>query len=165
MTKVLLTGMSGVGKSTILGQLNLEGHKTVDLDYDDWIKFDNQADDYLMNSKKIIDLIEQNDYENLFIGGTTINQKEIYPYLDYIIALTAPIEVMKKRIQIRNNNPFGKNETDWNKILKDKEMFEPLIIKNSDFVIDTNKNSGEIVNDIYKLIGLTNARKNGKDCV
>lgn len=153
MTKVLLTGMSGVGKTTILDHLSLDGHQTIDLDYDGWIGFDDTMNDYVMDSKKIISYIERNNDKNLFFAGTTINQKEIYSHLDFVIVLTAPIKVMKERLQARNNNPFGKSKEDWDKIVKDKELFEPLIIQNSDFTISTDKAISDVVSEIYSLIG------------
>lgn len=36
VARVLITGMSGAGKSTVLGRLAERGHLTVDTDYDDW---------------------------------------------------------------------------------------------------------------------------------
>lgn len=153
MVKVLLTGMSGVGKSTILDYLNREGHLTIDLDYDGWIFFDDTIDDYVMDSSRILDFIKLNDDKNIFIAGTTINQKEIYPYLEFVIALTAPLEVMKERLQNRENNPFGKSEGDWSKVVDDKMHFEPRIIQSSDLTISTDKPVHDVIKEIYSLIG------------
>ena len=36
MTVVLVTGMSGAGKSTTLAELARRGHRVVDTDYGDW---------------------------------------------------------------------------------------------------------------------------------
>ena len=36
MARVLVTGMSGVGKTTLLDELRRRGHLTVDTDYDGW---------------------------------------------------------------------------------------------------------------------------------
>jgi predicted ATPase len=36
MTRVLLTGMSGAGKSTVLAELAGRGHQVVDTDYGGW---------------------------------------------------------------------------------------------------------------------------------
>ena len=36
MARVLVTGMSGVGKTTILDELRRRGHLTADADYDRW---------------------------------------------------------------------------------------------------------------------------------
>ena len=36
MAQVLVTGMSGAGKTTVLDELRGRGHMTVDTDYDGW---------------------------------------------------------------------------------------------------------------------------------
>jgi dephospho-CoA kinase len=36
MARVLVTGMSGTGKSTVLDELRRRGYHTVDTDYGDW---------------------------------------------------------------------------------------------------------------------------------
>jgi len=36
MARVLLTGMSGTGKTTVLAELQRRGHMTVDTDYNGW---------------------------------------------------------------------------------------------------------------------------------
>ena len=36
MARVLVTGMSGAGKTTVLDELRRRGHMTVDTDYDGW---------------------------------------------------------------------------------------------------------------------------------
>ena len=38
MTAILVTGMSGTGKSTVLAELERRGHRVVDTDYGDWIE-------------------------------------------------------------------------------------------------------------------------------
>lgn len=64
--------MSGVGKSTILNQLKVEGFLTVDLDNSGWINYDVKEEDYLMDKTKIIDFITLHEKEVVFLGGTTI---------------------------------------------------------------------------------------------
>ncbi len=150
MQKVLLTGMSGVGKSTILNQLKVEGFLTVDLDNSGWINYDVKEEDYLMDTTKIIDFITLHEKEVVFLAGTTINQIHIYPYLDFVISLTAPLEVMKERIQNRENNPFGKTEDEWSKIVSDKVTFEEQIFKSSDYVISTDKPLQDVLKEIYE---------------
>jgi predicted ATPase len=36
MTRVLVTGMAGTGKTTLLEELGRRGHRVVDTDYGDW---------------------------------------------------------------------------------------------------------------------------------
>ena len=156
MVKVLLTGMSGVGKSTILKQISKSYSHSIDFDYDGWIHMDDMSNDRKMDTNRIINYIQKYNDEDIFFSGTTINQKEIYPYLDFIITLTAPIEIMHERILSRENNSFGKSNHDWEKIKNDKREFEQLIMKSSDFVISTDKIANDIVDEIYNRVGLNN---------
>ena len=154
MVKVLLTGMSGVGKSTILKEISKLYHLSIDLDYDGWIYNDDKNNTLKMDTQRIIDYLGKNDKDTIFLAGTTENQKEIYPYLDFIITLTAPLEIMRKRILTRDNNSFGKDNDEWEKIKSDKINFEPLIIKGSHFAISTEGSIDKIIKDIYKLVNL-----------
>ncbi|MCM6855222.1 AAA family ATPase [Enterococcus durans] len=156
MVKVLLTGMSGVGKSTVLKQISKSYSHSIDLDYDGWIHMEDVSNERKMDTNKIINYIQKYNDEDIFFSGTTINQKDIYPYLDFIITLTAPIEIMRERILTRDNNSFGKSNHDWEKIKNNKIEFEQLIIKSSDFVISTEQTVNEIVYEIYNLVGLNN---------
>ncbi|WEG09765.1 hypothetical protein PU630_04130 [Microbacterium horticulturae] len=36
MARILITGMSGAGKSSLLEELGRRGHDTLDTDYDGW---------------------------------------------------------------------------------------------------------------------------------
>lgn len=134
--------------------MKAEGFLTVDLDSSGWINYDVKEEDYLMDTTKIIDFITLHERKIIFLAGTTINQIHIYPYLDFVISLTAPIEVMKERIQNRDNNPFGKREDEWSKIVSDKITFEEQIFKSSDYVISTDKPFQDVLKEIYDAVGL-----------
>ena len=66
MTKILFTGMSGVGKSTILEHLRSEDAICIDLDYDNWMMFDPACQDYLLDITRITQLIQTDAHKHLF---------------------------------------------------------------------------------------------------
>ncbi len=152
MTKILFTGMSGVGKSTILEHLRSEDAICIDLDYDNWMMFDPACQDYLLDITRITQLIQTDAHKHLFFAGTAVNQKEIYAQLDWVITLTAPLEVMRARLLARTTNPFGKKEEEWQKIIADKERFEPLIIQSSHLTIATDQPLEQTLQKIRRLI-------------
>lgn len=149
--RVLITGMSGVGKSTILKHLDAEAIK-IDLDNDGWMIWDEEYQERVIDVSKLIKLFEANPERNIFLSGTAINQEKIYSYLDGVITLTAPLDVMKTRIQSRTDNPFGKSEAEWEQIVTDKQEFEDRIISVSDLVINTDQPIVDTIREIHHFL-------------
>ena len=146
--RVLITGMSGVGKSTVLRHLDEEAIK-IELDEDDWMVWSEEYQEEVIDIERLIKLFESNPENNIFISGTAINQGKIYPNLDAVITLTAPLDVMKSRIISRTENPFGKSEAEWAKIVADKQEFEAQIIAGSDLVINTDQPIEVTIQEIH----------------
>ena len=70
MARVLITGMSGVGKTRLLDLLQARGHQTVDTDYDGWVLSDGRWDEARMRSllddhRDIVDACEAHHVEAL----------------------------------------------------------------------------------------------------
>lgn len=149
--KILFTGMSGGGKSTVLGMLDPTAIK-LDLDDDNWMIWDDDYHERIIDKQKILYFFEENASRDIYLSGTAMNQKVIYPYLDAVVTLTAPLNVMKVRIQNRDNNRYGKSEVEWDKIKSDKEYFESRIIASSDFVISTDKPINVVIQEINRFL-------------
>ena len=100
MKRVLLTGMSGVGKSTVITALAARGYKAVDADDDrlsEWVAVPRDQPTGLhpgqawsWRADRIHALLSTADAEVLFLGGCAPNQRTFYPQFDYIVLLTAP---------------------------------------------------------------------------
>jgi hypothetical protein len=111
MTNVLITGMSGTGKSTILEILGTRGHRTVDTDTDrwsHWVALPDGSWDWIWREQAIADLLAGHHASNLFVAGCKSNQARFYPQFDHIVLLSAPADVLLARIAARMNNPYGK---------------------------------------------------------
>jgi broad-specificity NMP kinase len=128
MTRVLITGMSGVGKSTLLDELARRGHRTVDTDYGGFYE---EADgERLWRRDRIEDLLRTADAgggELMFIQGTTRNQGSFYPWFDDIVLLTAPVGELIRRLTTRTTNPYGKSPGELAETLEYVETVEPLL--------------------------------------
>jgi dephospho-CoA kinase len=105
--RVLITGMSGAGKSSLIANLAALGYKAVDTD-DGWCE--PQPDGrQRWREDAIQELLATEDTGMLFVAGCEENQVKFHPWFDHIILLSAPAEVLTWRLATRTNNPFGKS--------------------------------------------------------
>ena len=130
MKRVLVTGMSGTGKSTLLGELADRGYWTVDTDYPDAAgDFHETVDgERLWVESRIDALLSVEDPRTvLIVAGTTRNQVEFYPRFDHVVLLSAPADVLRQRLRTRTNNPYGSTPSDVAEILSNLAAVEPLL--------------------------------------
>jgi broad-specificity NMP kinase len=141
MTRVLVTGMSGAGKSTALAELARRGHRVVDTDHGGWVEeFDEPEGpgvDRRWRQEVIGALLAEPVEGNLFVSGTVSNQGRFYPRFDAIVLLTAPLEVLLARVASRQTNEYGKAETERAEIIHYVATIEPLLRAGATAEIDT----------------------------
>lgn len=154
MAKILVTGMSGTGKSTSLHVLAARGHRAVDTDTDrwsHWVTLPDGSTDWVWREEAISDLLAQHDEGALFVAGCKSNQGRFYSRFDHVVLLSAPVEIMLARIAARTNNPFGKLPEERAAILRDLAHVEPLLRATSSVEIDTSAPIGEVAGRLEEL--------------
>lgn len=143
MRRVLITGMSGTGKSSLIASLAALGYKAVDTD-DGWCE--PQPDGRQQwREDAIAALLATEDTHVLFVAGCEENQVKFHPQFDRIILLSAPADVLTQRLATRTDNPFGKSAEDSRRVLADLADVEPRLRAIADSEIDTTMPLGEVV--------------------
>jgi broad-specificity NMP kinase len=166
--RILITGMSGTGKSSVLEELKNRGYITVDADTDAWSEWKNVVSvdgdtpqpDWVWQEDKIQALLQQKYPTDLFVSGCTPNQGKFYPEFDQVVLFTAPLEIMLHRVAMRQTNPYGKSEEEQKQIIHNTEVVQPLLRESCDLEIDTSKLSIEqVANKLIALVQKSNAEK------
>ncbi|MDI5961201.1 AAA family ATPase [Streptantibioticus silvisoli] len=156
MGKILITGMSGVGKSTALQLLRLRGHRTVDTDTDVWSRWVTTPDgspDWVWREQAITDLLAGHATGSLFVAGCKTNQGRFYPSFDQVVLLSAPAEVLLVRIAARTGNPYGKRPEERNAVLHHLATVEPLLRATATHELDATAPVEIVVRQLEELAG------------
>jgi dephospho-CoA kinase len=150
MKRVLLTGMSGTGKSTVVEELVARGYRAVDLDQPGWSVHAPDGD-WVWNEPRVHELLTGDTGDLLFLSGCAENQGKFYGLLDEVILLSAPKDVMIERLRTRTNNSYGKAPEELSLVLHYVETVEPLIRNGASHEIDTNKSLDEVVERVLEI--------------
>lgn len=152
MKRVLLTGMSGTGKSSVIRELAARGFKAIDTDSDDWSVFADAVPprptgdpDWVWREDRIHRLLSEEDADVLFLSGCKTNQSKFYPRFDHVILLSAPAAVIVGRLASRTGNPYGRDPDEVAEVLTFVETVEPLLRRSATLEIDTSAPLEDVV--------------------
>lgn len=162
MARVLVTGMSGTGKSTVLARLAVRGHLTVDADEEGWSQELTAADgqrEQLWRADWMDTLLAGDRRGHLFIGGCASNQGSFYDRLDAVVLLSVPVDVLLRRLASRATNDFGKDPEERGRILRDLAEVEPLLRATATIELDTRRPLDEIVDAIEAIAASCRAHR------
>ena len=150
MKRVLLTGMSATGKTSVVRELVARGYKAVDTD-DGWC-------DLLPDGRQqwreeaIGDLLDTEDADVLFVAGCEEIQVRVPPAVDEIILLSASVETMLERLATRTIDPFGKAAEERQRVIDDTAAVEPLLRRVADHEVVTTAPLAEVVATVLRLV-------------
>jgi dephospho-CoA kinase len=148
--RVLVTGMSGTGKSSALAELEKRGYRVVDTDSTEWSEWYGQ--EWLWREDRMAELLAQDGDRPLFVSGCMSNQGKFYDRFDAVVLLSAPAEVILDRVDRRTTNDYGKTQRERDLILAHLETVEPLLRATATHELDASRPLAEVVDDLVAIV-------------
>lgn len=169
MKKYYITGVPGIGKTTVLNELKKLGYATLDIDYiPDLCQWVNRATGepveflpgggqewenkhtWVCSQDKLAELIAQQDAEQLFVCGLANNQADYLALFDKVFLLQADEQVFLNRMASRDADHFGYHESDRRSVLSWYKDFETRTLRHGGIPIDASQPIEQITADILE---------------
>lgn len=136
--------MSGVGKTTLLEVPRGRGLLTVDTDYDDWVLADGSWDEprmerFLENQREVV------------VSGAVSNQGHFYERFEHVVLLSAPVDVLLRRVEKRTNNLYGHQPDQRAEIVRYVATVEPLLRRGATLELDGRRSPEELAGVVEEL--------------
>jgi dephospho-CoA kinase len=149
---VWITGMSGVGKSSVHRELRRRGRASFDADEDGicaWhdpetgnVVDDQRADGqwaaghvWRIRRHRVAELARAHEAGTVFLCGAVANEVDVWDLFDHVICLVADDDTLRHRLRARTTNDFGKDPGElaailgWNATIRSRyEQFGATII-------------------------------------
>jgi dephospho-CoA kinase len=151
VASVLVTGMSGTGKSTALGELGRRGYRVVDTDSPAWSEWIPAVDEWLWREDRIAELLASTEDDVLYVSGCMSNQGKFYDRFDAVVLLSAPLDVILERVANRTTNDYGKGDGELDMIRFHLETVEPVLRATSTHELDASKSLAEVVEALVAI--------------
>lgn len=161
MKRVLITGMSGTGKSAVIEELLARGYRAHDLDtpeWSEWIDADpsdvltpSRGKDWVWREDRVRALLSASGDGKLFISGCAENMGLFFPLLDTVILLSAPVATLTERLAARPVDRYGHAAEERRKVADLTSTIEPLLRQSADGEIDTRRPVQATVDEVLRL--------------
>jgi shikimate kinase len=165
MKRVLITGMSGTGKSSVIRELAARGYRAYDLDTPEWSQWVDaaasdtltpaQGKDWVWREGRVRELLSIAEDGTLFVGGCAENMRRLFPLIDTVILLSAPVETIMERLKARSPGSYGNTPEDQEKVSELVSTIEPLLRESAHYEIDTR---GRVADKVDEILRTTAAR-------
>lgn len=170
--KILITGVSGTGKSTICKELSSLGYESYDIedidgmfemfhkgtknvfeDYNNSKPEDIKNAEWLCDVNKLKLLLESQKSETAFYCGIASNMNEIFSLFDKVIVLQPDSKVLNETLKNREGTEdIGNTQEGRDVVLGWKDWWEEEMRKKGAILINANKSPKEISEDILNTL-------------
>jgi dephospho-CoA kinase len=170
MTKsILITGVTGTGKSAICDELKNLGYKAFSIEDIDGLftmvdkktgkrfkNYDNdnfemvKQADWICDKKKLQRLMRKNSDGIVFYNGTASNLDDLLPLFDKIFLLKVSQKILRERLSTRTSNDFARTAEVQKWVFSWKKWWEDRIKEKGAIVIDASRPLREVANDIIE---------------
>jgi hypothetical protein len=111
----------------------------VDTDDPGWTEWSDDERGYVWREDRITERLGREGDPSLYVSQTVSNQGRFYARFDAVVLLSAPAEVLLRRIENRTTNSYGKSPEQWRLILRDLAEAEPRLRRTSTHEIDATQ--------------------------
>ncbi|WP_053227323.1 AAA family ATPase [Solirubrobacter soli] len=146
--RVLITGMSGTGKSTLVAELRRRGYAAYDAD-DHGFSEPRGNGRWGWRAAAVAALLETGP-ELLFFAGCSEEQATL-PF-DYRVLLTTPTDALVARLDTRTQNTYGRTDPELTQVLADLDEIEPLLRRSADLVVATSVPVQRVADQVLEAV-------------
>lgn len=160
MTRVLITGMAGAGKTTVIRALHARGFRAVDLDspqWSHWVATDpsdtltpSPGQDWRWQEARVRALLSGPRDGMLFVAGCAENMRCCRDLIETTILLSAPVETLLARLAARAPGEYGHSAEDQDKVASLVATIEPLLRAAADHEIDARRLVEAVVEEVLR---------------
>jgi dephospho-CoA kinase len=176
--RLLLTGLSGTGKSALVSALRARGEYAVDLDcaeYSRWVEVEADDEmtaaesrvepgrDWVWREDAVRDLLAVERGERLFVSGCAANMGRFLPSFDEIVLLSAPPAVIAARLRERPRGEHGSRPKERERMLSLIDSVEPRLRRVAGHEIDTSGSVEHAVGAVLEIARTPSAQPGGQD--
>ena len=148
--RILLTGMSGTGKSSVIAALTARGFRAVDLDYG-WSERGPDGD-WLWQEDRVQRLLSDESGRSPLPVRLRDQSGQILPTVRSCqLLLSAPTAVLTERLRARTNNPYGKTPGELAEVLENLEAVEPLLRRTATGEFRTDVPLDQVVAEVLRV--------------
>ena len=172
MKRVLITGMSGNGKSAVVEELPMRGYRALDLDTPEWSHLVDadpsdpftpaMGKDWIWREDRVRALLSEPSDGSLFISGCAENMSRLLPLIDLVILLSASADTIMERLKQRPISGYGHTDDEREKVAHLMATIEPLLRRIAHREIDTTRSVQATADEVLEISGETPGRSSGR---